>query len=210
MNNSFQELLQQLAAVWKEIGVNQRISIVLAGLVVLLGLTGVAVWSSREDYAILFGNLGEAEAAKVGRGVVVVDYVQNLPGFGPFLEDKTRIAESMRWLQRIGREAGWLCIVVSQVDKKTVKENKRPGMADGLGAGEIEHASGMILSVWRPHQGEPKALSDNEHIWHLRQRMTEVTVLKNKYGERGTSVVAFDAARMVFRTPTPNEQEAWA
>jgi flagellar M-ring protein FliF len=65
MNNSFQELLQQLAAVWKEIGVNQRISIVLAGLVVLLGLTGVAVWSSREDYAILFGNLGEAEAAQV-------------------------------------------------------------------------------------------------------------------------------------------------
>jgi len=65
MNNSFQELLQQLTAVWKEIGINQRISIVLAGLVVLLGLTGVAVWSSREDYAVLFGNLAEAEASKV-------------------------------------------------------------------------------------------------------------------------------------------------
>jgi flagellar M-ring protein FliF len=65
MNNSFQELLQQLGAVWKEIGINQRISIVLAGLVVLLGLTGVAVWSSREDYAVLFGNLAEAEASKV-------------------------------------------------------------------------------------------------------------------------------------------------
>ena len=65
MNNSFQELLQQLSAVWKEIGINQRISIVLAGLVVLLGLTGVAVWSSREDYTVLFGNLAEAEASKV-------------------------------------------------------------------------------------------------------------------------------------------------
>jgi flagellar M-ring protein FliF len=65
MNNSLQELLQQLGAVWKEIGINQRISIVLAGLVVLLGLTGVAVWSSREDYAVLFGNLAEAEASKV-------------------------------------------------------------------------------------------------------------------------------------------------
>lgn len=65
MNNTFQELWQQLGAVWKEIGINQRISIVLAGLVVLLGLTGVAVWSSREDYAVLFGNLAEAEASKV-------------------------------------------------------------------------------------------------------------------------------------------------
>lgn len=65
MNNSFQELLQQLASVWKEIGINQRVSIVLAGLVVLLGLSGIAVWSSREDYTVLFGNLAEAEASKV-------------------------------------------------------------------------------------------------------------------------------------------------
>ena len=65
MNNSFQELLQQLASVWKEVGINQRVSIVLAGLVVLLGLAGTAVWSSREDYAVLFGNLAEAEASKV-------------------------------------------------------------------------------------------------------------------------------------------------
>ena len=65
MNNSFQELWQQLVAVWKEVGAAQRISIVLAGLVVLIGLAGVAVWSSREDYAVLYGNLGEAEAAKV-------------------------------------------------------------------------------------------------------------------------------------------------
>jgi flagellar M-ring protein FliF len=65
MNNTFQELWQQLGAVWKEIGINQRISIVLAGLVVLLGLAGVAMWSGREDYAVLFGNLGDAEASKV-------------------------------------------------------------------------------------------------------------------------------------------------
>lgn len=64
MNNSFQELLQQLASVWKEVGINQRVSIVLAGLVVLLGLAGTAVWSSREDYAVLFGNLAEAEASR--------------------------------------------------------------------------------------------------------------------------------------------------
>lgn len=65
MNNAFQEVWQQLVAVWKEIGVPQRISVVMAGLVVLVGLTGVALWSSREDYAVLYGNLGEAEAAKV-------------------------------------------------------------------------------------------------------------------------------------------------
>jgi len=65
MNNAFQELWQQLVAVWKELGVPQRISIVMAGLVVLAGLAGVALWSSREDYAILYGNLAEAEAAKV-------------------------------------------------------------------------------------------------------------------------------------------------
>lgn len=55
MNNAFQELWQQLVAVWKELGVPQRISIVMAGFVVLVGLAGVALWSSREDYTVQIG-----------------------------------------------------------------------------------------------------------------------------------------------------------
>ncbi|MCI0542017.1 MAG: flagellar M-ring protein FliF [Verrucomicrobiales bacterium] len=65
MNNGLSQLGTQLLAIWKQLGVNQRVSLVLAALAVLLGLGGLAFWSSRTDYALLYGKLDEAEAAKV-------------------------------------------------------------------------------------------------------------------------------------------------
>jgi len=58
-------LLSQLAAIWKQLGLNQRVSLVLATLVVLGGLVGLSLWSSRADYALLYGKLDDAEAGKV-------------------------------------------------------------------------------------------------------------------------------------------------
>lgn len=151
----------------------------------------------------------QACGAKVGRGVAVVDYIQNLPGFGKFTEATPKIEESMRWLQRAARECGWLVLVVSQVDKKSAKENLRPTMASGLGSGAIEQASDMILSVWRPYQGEAKAVVGDDVTWIYRQRRTELACLKNKYGAVGSAVVSFEAERMCFREPIDAERAAW-
>src|SRR5579864_585120 len=56
---------QQLLAIWKQLGLNQRISIVLATLVVIGGLAGISYMSSRVDYSLLYGRLDEGESAKV-------------------------------------------------------------------------------------------------------------------------------------------------
>jgi flagellar M-ring protein FliF len=65
MNKNISQIGQQLAGIWKQLGLNQRISVVMATAVTVLGLAGLAVWSSRMDYALLYGKLDEAEAAKV-------------------------------------------------------------------------------------------------------------------------------------------------
>lgn len=65
MNESLSQVGSQLQAIWKQLGFNQRISLVLAAAVVLLGLGAVAFWSSRTDYSLLYGKLDEAEAARV-------------------------------------------------------------------------------------------------------------------------------------------------
>jgi len=65
MNNSPSQVATQLYAIWKQLGINQRVSLLLAGLVVLGGLGGLMFWSSRADYTLLYGKLDEAEAAKV-------------------------------------------------------------------------------------------------------------------------------------------------
>jgi flagellar M-ring protein FliF len=65
MSKNLSQLAQQLAAIWRQLGLNQRISIVMATGVVILGLTGLAWWSSRADYSLLYGKLDEGEASKV-------------------------------------------------------------------------------------------------------------------------------------------------
>ena len=61
MSKNLSQLGQQLLGIWRQLGLNQRISIVMATGVVVLGLTGLAYWSSRLDYALLYGKLDEGE-----------------------------------------------------------------------------------------------------------------------------------------------------
>ncbi len=65
MNQNLKQLLAQLGQLWKQLGTNQRVSVILATGVVLAGLAGLAVWSSRPDFVLLYGRLDDAEAARV-------------------------------------------------------------------------------------------------------------------------------------------------
>lgn len=65
MAKSFSQLLQQLAGIWKQLGINQRVSIIVAGIFVLAGLGAITAWSGRDNYSLLYGKLDEAEAGKV-------------------------------------------------------------------------------------------------------------------------------------------------
>lgn len=65
MGAPLSQLGQQLLGIWKQLGISQRVSIVLAGLVVIGGLTAVTLWSGHADYGLLYGKLDDAEAGKV-------------------------------------------------------------------------------------------------------------------------------------------------
>jgi flagellar M-ring protein FliF len=65
MNKNLSQIFRQLAEIWGQLGVNQRISVIIATIAVIAGIGGVAFWSSRADYSLLYGKLDESEAAKV-------------------------------------------------------------------------------------------------------------------------------------------------
>ncbi|MSU61737.1 MAG: flagellar M-ring protein FliF [Pedosphaera sp.] len=65
MNQGLGQLGRQLLTIWKQLGLNQRISVVLATAAAIGGLALLAIWSGRSEYALLYGKLDEAEAAKV-------------------------------------------------------------------------------------------------------------------------------------------------
>ncbi len=65
MNQTLSQLGRQLLTIWKQLGLNQRISIVLAGFLVMGGLLGLGLWSSRSSYSLLYGRLDETESGRV-------------------------------------------------------------------------------------------------------------------------------------------------
>src|SRR4051812_25315858 len=65
MNNSVLQLGAQLKNIWKELGVNQRVSVALASALVVGGLVSLIYFSSRTEYALLYGKLESSEAGKV-------------------------------------------------------------------------------------------------------------------------------------------------
>jgi flagellar M-ring protein FliF len=58
-------MLEQLVQIWKQLGINQKIIIVVSGIAVAAGLGAMVFFSSRPDYALLYGKLDSAEAGKI-------------------------------------------------------------------------------------------------------------------------------------------------
>jgi len=56
---------QQLTKIWHQLGLNQRVIIVLSGGAVLAGLVGLIYWSSRPSFALLYAQLDLMEAGKI-------------------------------------------------------------------------------------------------------------------------------------------------
>ena len=56
---------QSLVDLWKQLGLNQRVSLVVAALAVTAGMIAIVLWSQRPDYTLLFGRLNEKDAASV-------------------------------------------------------------------------------------------------------------------------------------------------
>ena len=58
-------LIQQLLGIWKELGLNQKVTVVVSGVVMLIGLAVVVFYTSRAEYTLLYGGLDSAQAGKV-------------------------------------------------------------------------------------------------------------------------------------------------
>jgi flagellar M-ring protein FliF len=59
------QILQQIGKFWSELGQSQRITIAAATAGVLLGIGGLLFWAQKPDMKLLYGKLGEKEAAEV-------------------------------------------------------------------------------------------------------------------------------------------------
>lgn len=56
---------QSLLNIWKHLGLNQKVSIVVAALAVVICLVGLVIWSRQPDYQLLYGRLSDKDSAAI-------------------------------------------------------------------------------------------------------------------------------------------------
>src|ERR1044072_8648916 len=66
---------QSLLALWNQLGLNQRVSLIVAALAVTGGLIGVVFWAQRPDYQLLYARMGDKDAT----GIISYLQSQNIP-----------------------------------------------------------------------------------------------------------------------------------
>ncbi len=54
-----------LLALWRQLGINQRVSLIASALAVVLVVVGLVAWSRRPDYQLLYGRLAEKDASAI-------------------------------------------------------------------------------------------------------------------------------------------------
>lgn len=57
--------LEKLAAIWAELGINQKVSVILASFLLLGGTIGVILWSKRSHMQLLYGRLEGNDVSEV-------------------------------------------------------------------------------------------------------------------------------------------------
>ncbi|AOS45107.1 Flagellar M-ring protein [Lacunisphaera limnophila] len=56
---------QSLLDLWSHLGLNQRVSLMVAALAVIGGMVAVVLWSRRPDYQLLYARLGDKDSAAI-------------------------------------------------------------------------------------------------------------------------------------------------
>lgn len=87
---------QSLLDLWKQLGLNQRVSLVLAALAVAGGLLGVMVWSQRPDYQLLYARLGEKDAAAVISHLQSQNIPHQITAGGTAVQVPTKMVHKLR------------------------------------------------------------------------------------------------------------------
>ena len=87
---------QSLFDLWKQLGLNQRVSLMVAALAVAGGLVGVALWSQRPDYQLLYARMGEKDAAAVISHLQTQNIPHQVTAGGTAVQVPTNVVHKIR------------------------------------------------------------------------------------------------------------------
>lgn len=130
-----------------------------------------------------------ALANEVQLGMIVVDYLQLLPG-NDSQSRHEEVAGFARTLKELARELNVPVIAASQVRQEVENRiNKRPGLGDLRESGALAEVADLVVSIYRDEMHDP--LSEAQGI-------AELNVVKNRNGVEGRARMQFHGGHVRF------------
>lgn len=125
---------------------------------------------------------------KEGIDVLIIDYIQLMQGSG----DKRNyvLAEISRELKKLAGELEIPVICLSQLNRDSERENRRPRLSDLRDSGAIEQDADKVIFVYRPNYNKGSNEPEEE---------AELIVGKNRNGPTGIRNVLFKLESMTFK-----------
>ena len=87
---------QSLFDLWKQLGLNQRVSLLVAALAVAGGLIGVVLWSQRPDYQLLYARMGDKDAAAIISHLQTQNIPHRVTGGGSAVQVPANMVHKLR------------------------------------------------------------------------------------------------------------------
>ena len=88
-------------------------------------------------------------AAKTNLGLVVIDYLQLITGADPRVGREQQISEISRGVKAMAKELNLPVLVISQLNRDTEREKRKPRLSDLRESGSIEQDADVVLLLSR-------------------------------------------------------------
>lgn len=130
---------------------------------------------------------------KHGLALVVVDYIQ-LCDITRGQDRRNAIAEASRYIRLAINETGCAALVLAQLRRETDQDTtaREPRLSDLKECGDLEQDADAVLGLW-PAEARKEADGNPKSFWRVNW-----SILKNKDGGLGDSVLKFHGPRMEF------------
>jgi replicative DNA helicase len=130
--------------------------------------------------------------ARSGLGLVIVDYLQLLQRPRHANSREEAVAENSRALKVLAGELKVPVLALSQLNRASVKEDRRPTMADLRESGAIEQDANVVLLLYKPSAQSDGVVSVEPPV--------ELIIAKQRNGPTGTIDLYFRGPCMRFES----------
>ncbi|MDR3117591.1 MAG: replicative DNA helicase [Puniceicoccales bacterium] len=126
-------------------------------------------------------------------GLIVVDYLQLIAGMDNRVQREQQIAEISRGIKAMAKELQLPVLVLSQLNRDSDRENRRPRLSDLRESGAIEQDADVVLLLSRMRDQDEELASEGNVI------LRELILAKQRNGPTGLVTLAFDRTLTLFQ-----------